>query len=74
MAQTQRSRAADPAAEVVFSGKEIAAEDSQTRRRAQVLDELGHHLRPRRDERIEGAPRRAVPSWHRWAAAERWLP
>lgn len=38
----------------------------------QLLDDLGHRLRPHR-ERIEGAPRRAVPSWHR-LAVDRWAP
>jgi hypothetical protein len=38
-----------------------------------TFDDLGHRLPRRRHEIIPDAPRRAVPSWHRWAAAERWM-
>jgi hypothetical protein len=38
----------------------------------QVFDIDGHRL-PQHRARVEGAPKLARPSSHRWAAADRWL-
>jgi hypothetical protein len=71
MAQTQRSRAGDPAAEAVFSGKEFAAENTQPHRALQVLDDLGHRLLATRSA-IVGQPRLASPRVWRMAR-DRWF-
>jgi len=54
MAQRQRSRAGGPAAEVVFSGKEIAPEDKPPHRTLQVLTDDGHQLPRRRQGPVPG--------------------
>jgi hypothetical protein len=59
----------------MISGKIGAASDSKSACIRQVLTDDGHRLPPDRHELvIVGQPRRAVPSWHRWAAVERWVP
>jgi hypothetical protein len=60
----------DPAAAAVFSGKEIAAENTQSHRALQVLDADGFRL-PTTRLPIVGQPRRAVPGWYA-LAADRW--
>jgi hypothetical protein len=54
----------------VLAGNGNAAEHSPPARPAQLLDELGRRLPPRRSP-VVGAPRLARSSWVRWSAG-RW--
>ena len=67
MAENTRSRAADPAAAVMFSGEN----STEYSTRAQIFNIDGERL-PSRRRLPYGAPRLAQPGWYRLAAA-RWL-
>jgi len=69
MTRNANARATDPGAAASALRQEIVADYHTSSR--QVYDSDGQRL-PARRWAIEGAPRGAVPGWHRWAAAERW--
>ena len=68
--ERQRAPGVGLAADAIEADR--AAEYATIRRPRQIVDDLRHRL-PQHRARVEGAPKLAWPSWHRWAAADRWL-